>query len=148
MHEMASFAGKAAPYATGLKLPEVAMVLPQSLQLSVFNSAALEAQQNCVRALYHYARASAYAVGEYQTQLLGNPKLILLPSPWTLHEQAWQAILAKVRAAAPHCWSAGLSMTMSIFIPPRVQANWDSISILACSPRARTSSPGREEQRC
>jgi len=100
MREMASFAGKAAPYATGLKLPEVAMVLPQSLQLSVFNSAALEAQQNCVRALYQYARGSAYAVGEYQTQLLGNPKLILLPSPWTLHEQAWQAILAKVRAGA------------------------------------------------
>jgi hypothetical protein len=100
MQEMAGFAGKAAPYATGLKLPEVAILLPQSLQLSVFNSTALEAQQKCVRALYYYARASAYAVGEYQTQLLGNPKLILLPSPWTLHEQAWQDILAKVRAGA------------------------------------------------
>jgi hypothetical protein len=75
-------------------------VLPQSLQLSVFNSTALEAQQNCVRALYYYARASAYAVGEYQTQWLGNPKLILLPSPGTLNEQAWQAILAKVRQGA------------------------------------------------
>jgi hypothetical protein len=53
-----------------------------------------------VRALYYYARASAYAVGEYQTQWLGNPKLILLPSPWTLNEQAWQAILAKVREGA------------------------------------------------
>jgi truncated hemoglobin YjbI len=100
MREMGSFAAKAAPYATGLKLPEVALVLPQSLQLSVFNSTALQAQQNCVRALYHYARASAYAVGEYQTQWLGNPKLILLPSPWTLNEQAWQAILAKVREGA------------------------------------------------
>jgi hypothetical protein len=100
MREMGSFAAKAAPYATGLKLPEVAIVLPQSLQLSVFNSTALEAQQNCVRALYYYARASAYVVGEYQTPLLGNPKLILLPSPWTLNEQAWQAILAKVRAGA------------------------------------------------
>jgi len=100
MREMGSFAAKAAPYATGLKLPEVAIVLPQSLQLSVFNSNALEAQQNCVRALYHYARASAYVVGEYQTQLLGNPKLIILPSPWTLNEQAWEAILAKVREGA------------------------------------------------
>jgi hypothetical protein len=100
MRDMASFAAKAAPYATGLKLPEVAIVLPQSLQLSVFNSTALEAQQNCVRALYYHARASAYAVGEYQTQWLGNPKLILLPSPWTLNEQAWQAILAKVREGA------------------------------------------------
>ena len=100
MREMGRFAVQAAPYASGLKLPEVAIVLPQSLQLSVFNSAALEAQQNCVRALYQYARASAYAVGEYQTQLLGNPKLILLPSPWTLDEQAWQAILARVRDGA------------------------------------------------
>jgi hypothetical protein len=100
MREMGAFAARAAPYATGLKLPEVALVLPQSLQLSVLNSTALEAQQNCVRALYQYARASAYAVGEYQIQSLGNPKLILLPSPWTLNEQAWQAILAKVREGA------------------------------------------------
>jgi hypothetical protein len=100
MRAMGSFAAQAAPYATGLRLPGVALVLPQSLQLSVLNSMGLEAQQNCVRALYQYARASAYAVGEYQIQSLGNPKLILLPSPWTLNEQAWQAILAKVRAGA------------------------------------------------
>jgi len=100
MRDMGSFAAQAAPYATGLKLPEVAIVLPQSLQLSVYNSTALEAQQNCVRALYQYARSSAYGVGEYQTQLLGNAKLILLPSPWVVNEQAWQAILAKVREGA------------------------------------------------
>ena len=97
MRDMGSFAKKAAPHATGVKLPDVAIVLPQSLQLSVFNSVALEAQQNCVRALYQYARASAYVVGEYQIQRLGNPKLILLPSPWVLTEEAWQAILSKVR---------------------------------------------------
>jgi len=97
MRSMGEFAAKAEAHATGLKLPEVAIVLPQSLQLSVYNPTALQAQQNCVRALYQYARSSAYVVGEYQTQLLGNPKLILLPSPWVLNEQAWQAILAKVR---------------------------------------------------
>ena len=100
MREMGAFAAQAAPYATGLKPPEVAIVLPQSLQLSVFNSMALEAQQKCVRTLYQYARASAYAVGEYQMQALGEPKLILLPSPWMLQEQAWQAILTKVREGA------------------------------------------------
>ncbi len=97
MRDMGGFAKRAAPHSTGLKLPEVAIVLPQTLQLSVFNSTALEAQQSCVRALYHYARSSAYVVGEYQIQLLGNPKLILLPSPWGLTEKAWQAIVAKVR---------------------------------------------------
>jgi hypothetical protein len=100
MRAMGKFAAEAAPHANGLKLPDVALVLPQSLQLSVFNSTALEAQQNCVRALYQYARSSAYAVGEYQIQSLGNPKLILLPSPWTLSESTWQAILAKVRDGA------------------------------------------------
>ncbi|MFB3921938.1 MAG: beta-galactosidase [Terriglobia bacterium] len=94
------FARHAAPYLTEERTPEVAIVLPQSLQLSVFNSAAIEAQQKCVRALYHYARASAYVVGEYQIELLGDPKLIILPSPWVLNQRAWDIILAKVRTGA------------------------------------------------
>ncbi len=94
------FARSAAPYLGEQRLPEVAVVLPQSLQLSVFNSLALEAQQKCVRALYHHARSSAYVVGEYQIGLLGNPKLIILPSPWVLDQKVWETILGKVRAGA------------------------------------------------
>jgi hypothetical protein len=97
---MAGFARQASPYAAGVAAPEVAIVLPQSLQLSVFGRYALEAQQKCVRALYSYARASAYAVGEYQAELLGQPRLILLPSPWLLSQPAWEAILAQVRRGA------------------------------------------------
>ncbi|MEJ2010218.1 MAG: beta-galactosidase [Acidobacteriota bacterium] len=97
---VAQFARKAAPYAQHEQPPEVAIVLPQSLQLSVLNSYAVEAQQNAVRALYQYARGSAYAVGEYQIQLLGNPKLIIIPSPRTFSDHAWQAIMDKVRAGA------------------------------------------------
>ena len=81
MRGVGQFAEKAAPYATGLIQPEVALVLPQSMQLSVYNKSALEAQQNAVRALYAYARGAAYAVGEYQIADLGSPKLIILPSP-------------------------------------------------------------------
>ena len=95
---MARFALKAAPHVAQAGKPEVAIVLPQSLQLSVFNRYALEAQQKCVRALYHYARATAYVAGEYQIDLLGDPKLIILPSPWVLTQQAWESILAKVRS--------------------------------------------------
>jgi hypothetical protein len=98
--EMGGFAREAAPHATEARLPEVAIVLPQSLQLSVFNPLALEAQQKCVRALYQYARASAYVVGEYQIKLLGNPRLIIVPSPWVFDQHAWEAILAKVRDGA------------------------------------------------
>ncbi|MGD0496946.1 MAG: beta-galactosidase [Bryobacteraceae bacterium] len=97
---MGEFAEKAAPYATGLIAPRVALVLPQSYQLSIYNATALEAQQKAVRALYYYARAEAYAVGEYQIERLGDPKLIILPSPQGLTPTAWDAIRAKVGAGA------------------------------------------------
>jgi len=100
MRDMGEFAEKAAPWATGLVQPQVAIVLPQSLQLSVLNANALEAQQKCVRALYQYARAEAYAVGEYQIDLLGSPKLIVLPSPRGLTRESWEAIRGKVEAGA------------------------------------------------
>ena len=100
MRGVGDFAQRAAPYATDFIKPDIAFILPQSLQLSVFNSLAIEAQQNAVRALYYYARGEAYAVGEYQIGSLGSPKLIILPSPSTLTEDAWQAIVARVRAGA------------------------------------------------
>ena len=104
MRGFGSFAEQAAPWIEdrieGPMTPPIALVLPQSLQLSVLNSSALEAQQMAVRALYHSAHGSAYAVGEYQIERLGNPKLILLPSPLGLTETAWQAILTRVRAGA------------------------------------------------
>ncbi len=100
MRGMGQFAQKAAPWATGLAAPQVALVLPQSLQLSVLNRYAIEAQQTAVRALYQYARADAYVVGEYQIGLLGDPKLIVLPSPGGLTAAAWEAIRKKVEDGA------------------------------------------------
>jgi Beta-galactosidase len=100
MRDMGSFAKAASPWAADLVEPQVALILPQSLQLSVFNATALEAQQTAVRALYHYARAEAYAVGEYQIDRLGSPKLIILPSPYVLTAEAWDAIVAKVKAGS------------------------------------------------
>lgn len=100
MRDLGHFAEAAAPHATGFVTPQVAIVLPQSLQMSTLNSYALEAQQNAVRALYQYARGEAYAVGEYQIDQLGTPKLILLPSPMGLSDEAWQAIRQHVEAGA------------------------------------------------
>ena len=100
MRALGAFAEAAAPSAKALVLPDVAIVLPQSMQMSVYNALDLEAQQNAVRALYGYARGQAYAVGEYQIQLLGLPKLILLPSPLGLSDDAWKAIEDKVKAGA------------------------------------------------
>jgi hypothetical protein len=100
MRNMSEFADKAEPWATAIVEPQVAIVLPQSYQLSVSKLSALEAQQNTVRILYGYARSAAYAVGEYQIERLGSPKLIILPSSFELTQNAWQAILEKVKAGA------------------------------------------------
>ncbi|HXR39124.1 MAG TPA: alpha-amylase family protein, partial [Terracidiphilus sp.] len=100
MRDLGQFARQAAPFANALILPDVALLLPESAQLSVANPMALEAQQNAVRALYNYARAQAYAVGEYQPELLGAPKLIIVPSPFGLTDAAWAAIEQRVRDGA------------------------------------------------
>jgi hypothetical protein len=100
MQRLGEFAERAAPYATDFIKPDIALILPQSLQLSVYDALAIDAQQNAVRALYHYARGEAYAVGEYQIASLGSPKLIILPSSFALTETAWQAIVARVKAGA------------------------------------------------
>jgi len=100
MRDLGKFARQAAPFADALTLPEVAIVLPQSYQLSVANGSAMEAQQTAMRALYNYARSQTYAVGEYQPELLGSPRLILLPSPFGLTDAAWAAIQQRVDAGA------------------------------------------------
>ena len=97
---LGQFSREAEPYLSDELPGQVALVLPQTLQLSAFNHYAIEAQQNAVRALFYGSRASAYAVGEHQIELLGEPKLIILPSPWMLSETAWQAILESVRGGA------------------------------------------------
>jgi hypothetical protein len=100
MRDLGRFAEQAAPSATGLVLPQVAIILPQSLQLSVYNHEALKAQQTAVRVLYNYNHAAAYAVGEYQIDTLGTPRLIILPSAYGLSEEAWNGIEARVRDGA------------------------------------------------
>jgi hypothetical protein len=100
MRDLGAFARAAAPYAAGQTLPQVALVLPQSLQMSTYKSQATEAQQTAVRVLYQYDRAEAYAVGEYQMDTLGSPKLIVLPSAYGLTDTAWDALEAKVRQGA------------------------------------------------
>ena len=100
MRGFGDFARKAAPYATGIQPPDVAIVLPQSLQFSTRNAQALQAQQTAVRVLFQQNRMEAYAVGENEMETLGRPKLILLPSAYGLSDAAWSAIEARVREGA------------------------------------------------
>ncbi len=140
MGDMGGFAKAAAPFASGLTLPQVALVLPQSLQLSAYNAQALAAQQTAVRVLYQHNRVEAYAVGEYQTDTLGTPKLIVLPSPYGLSDKAWTDIEARVRAGAvllisgpfngdPHMHPSGRAqqLGLSATLAP-LQQSYDSLS--------------------
>lgn len=97
---VAAFAHEAQSYATAAKLPDVAIVLPQSLQLSVFNGGGLWEQQNAVRALYHHARTTAFVTGEYQLSQIPDAKLIIVPAPWVLHQEAWDILMSKARNGA------------------------------------------------
>ena len=76
--------------------PSVAIVLPQDLQFSPMNPAAVAAQQKAVRVLHSYLRVPAYAIAENQLAHLGQPKLAILPSPHVLDDTAWKQLLAYV----------------------------------------------------
>ncbi len=119
MRDLGAFARAAAPSATGLTLPDVAIVLPQSLQMSVDKAQALEAQQTAVRVLYQRNRVEAYAVGEYQTDALGTPKLIVLPAAYGLTDKAWADIEARVRAGAILLVSGPFSADAHMHSTPR-----------------------------
>jgi len=97
---MAAFARKAEPYATSAILPDIALVLPQSLQMSVFGSWSVGVQQNAVRALFNHAHAAAFAVGEYQLSDMPPARLIIVPAPWVISQEAWDILMEKVRSGA------------------------------------------------
>lgn len=123
---VARFARAAAPYATEARPPDVALVLPQSLQLSSYGAWGIAVQQNAVRALFHHARATAVAVGEYQLARLPDVRLIIVPSPWVLHQEAWDLLMARVRAGARLLISGRIDADEHwIPVPGRTQG-WDA----------------------
>ncbi len=97
---VAAFAGNAQTYATEAQLPEIALVLPQSLQLSVLSGWAVATQQYAVRTLYNQARGTAFVIGEYQLSQMPDAKLIIVPSPWVISQDAWNILMTKVKAGA------------------------------------------------
>lgn len=121
---IAQFARAAQPFATEAQRPEIAIVLPQSLQLSVENSWAIEAQQKSVRALYQYARQTAFAVGEYQLALMGDPKLIIVPAPEALRQEAWDTLMSKARQGATLLISGRIDADEHFRSVPSRTASW------------------------
>ena len=97
---IAAFARDAQAHALDAAPRDIALVLPQSLQLSPFGSWGLIVQQNAVRALYNHARAAAVAAGEYQLARMPAAKLIIVPAPWVMRQEAWDELMVRVKAGA------------------------------------------------
>jgi hypothetical protein len=98
LREFARFAPSLQEHLRDPQLPLVAIVTSQASQYSVLADFQLEAQRRAVRALTYLARLPAYVIAENQIERLGNPKLVLLPSPQALSDAAWAALLKYVDA--------------------------------------------------
>lgn len=74
--------------------PEIAIVIPYSLQMTAYNSQAIRATRNAVRALHYFNRMPAISASEYHlSRFKQNPKLAILPSAQVLSEEGWQGLL-------------------------------------------------------
>ena len=96
---MRAYAALAVALGDHLRAPErptIALVTSQAAQFSVLGDLQLEAQRKAVRALAYHDHFTLYAVAENQLAKLGSPRLAILPSPQSLTESAWQALLRYV----------------------------------------------------
>ena len=97
MRDFAAFAKSLDSHLQNPRQPTVAIVTSQAAQFSVFADLQLEAQQKAVRALAYELRITPYVIAENQIAKLGMPQLVILPSPQSLNESTWQALLAYVK---------------------------------------------------
>jgi hypothetical protein len=98
MRDFASFAKSLHSHLQNPRQPSIAIVTSQAAQFSVFADLQLEAQQKAVRALAYGLRVIPYVIAENQIAKLGAPQLVILPSPQSLNESTWQALLSYVKA--------------------------------------------------
>jgi len=78
--------------------PQVAVVTSQALQFSALNWLGLDAQMRAVRALEYGCRVPAVVVPENQIAQLGRPRLVILPSPLALGDEAWTQLVNYAKA--------------------------------------------------
>src|SRR5215469_12139712 len=98
MREFAAFARSLHTHLQSPRQPSVAIVTSQAAQFSVLADLQLEAQQKAVRALVYELHITPYVIAENQIAKLGTPQLAILPSPQSLNENSWQALLAYVKS--------------------------------------------------
>ncbi len=93
LRDMAQFIAEAVPRLGPREPDPVVMVIPHSHMFSVRNFAT-EATQRCVRAMCYRCRMTMSAVSEYALdRLTARPRLIIVPSPRILTDEAWQKLI-------------------------------------------------------
>jgi hypothetical protein len=92
----AGFAKSLSPHLRSPERAAIAIVTSQAAQFSVTSDLQLEAQRKAVRALAYDDHLTSYAIAENQIDKLGSPKLAILPSPQSLTDKAWRALLSYV----------------------------------------------------
>ena len=98
LRKFAAFAAKASGSLSKPEAPAVTIVTSQAFQYSALNWLALEAQTKAVRALHSYCRVTGAVLAENQIEKLGNPRLVILPSPHALNEESWQTLIKYVES--------------------------------------------------
>lgn len=81
---------------TTIAPPDVTIVTSQAMQYTGMIGVAIAAQKKAVRALTYYRHMPARMLPENRLADIGQPKLVILPSPQALTEAAWQQLLQYV----------------------------------------------------
>ena len=98
LRHFASFAAATRGLPSDPEPAPVAIVTSQALQYSALDWLGLDAQMRAVRALEYGCRVPAAVVAENQLERLSRPRLVILPSPLALSDEAWARLMAYVRA--------------------------------------------------
>ncbi len=122
MRGLAEFATAAREHFVAPERPEVAIVTSQAFQYSPLNPLAIQAQQKAVRALHNYARVPAYVIAENQIAGLGNPRLVILPSPEALGDTSWQGLIKYVANGGNLLITGSFERNPHWFITERLRA--------------------------
>jgi hypothetical protein len=118
LRAFAAFAPALEQHLVTPQLPAVAIVTSQAAQFSVLSEFQLQAQQRAVRALAYLNHLPAYMVAENQMEKLGSPQLVILPSPQSLSDAAWSALLKQVESGG----------TLLITGPVEHDEHWQAVS--------------------
>ena len=93
---MAEFVQKSPESFRAIVAPEVTLVTSQALQYTGMNALAIDMQKHALRAIAYYDHTPVRMLPENRVAEIGNPKLVILPSPQALTDGAWQQLLRYV----------------------------------------------------